>query len=246
MLQQSGDVSDGAFWIPPPSAGGIVKVLTDTTLGSAYPPEIALFLLLPALAVLMLAVYRTRDNLLLLVGLGVPGAAAVLSVLWSPVWLPRAMLPVGAVLMLAVAIYFQRRAALLVFSLVLMIATGFIASGESQRANMRKYVATCGDAPIYTMSISNAVIARYYSAAPVYVYPSPANYDQWLSGDALSALGIEPYDTYRLPDDWCLFVVDTPAMSFEQRAMASVLRSGQYRRLYDHPVMRVEVSNGSS
>jgi hypothetical protein len=246
MLAQSGDVSDGAFWIPPPTVGGVVKIITDTTLGNSFPPSVALLLFLPVLAVLLLALVRTREKLLLIVVVGVPGAAAVLSVLWSPVWLPRAMLPVGAVLLLAVALHFQQRAALYVITLVLMIGTGYIAAGESTRANMREYVAACGDAPIYTMSISNAIIARYYSSAPVYVYPSPANYDQWLSPDALKAVGVEPYDTKRLPPDWCLFVVDTPAMSFEQRSVASLLRAGHYQRLYDHPVMRVEITNGSS
>lgn len=244
MIQQSRDVADGAFWIPSPTVGAVLKVLTDTTLGNGFPWELAIVLMLPTLAILLVAVWRTRDSLLLVLIIGVPVSAALISVLWSPIWLPRAMLPVGAALLLAVAIQFQRRAALVVMVAVLAVGSGFILSGYSARPAMRDYVAACESKPIYALTISNAIIARYYSSADVYVYPASANYDQWLSADALEALDLQVMDVPSLPTGWCLFVVDTPAMSAVQRLKASLLTEGRQQRLYSHPIMRVEIYHG--
>jgi hypothetical protein len=103
--------------------------------------------------------------------------------------------------------------------------------------------AACGDAPIYVMSTSNAIIARYYSDAPITMYPESGNRDQWLSNEALDAIGFERARYWTLPDGWCLMFLDTPATTPEQRLTAWIMRD-DYKRLYQHELMIVEITNG--
>lgn len=191
MVYQSRDISNG-FWMRPFSWPGVVWYPVTTTVGGNMPAWLGLVSIVVVTAVTTLALARrpwrySRPALLLGVWLAVPIAAALVSALWSNIFLARALLPAGVILIVFWSWYLvngpYRRAAGVALAAVLI--AGVLAYWATPRENVRDYLAQCeGANSTYALDNHIGIIALYYSPVPVLVWSEANDTTQELSEEA--------------------------------------------------------------
>jgi hypothetical protein len=217
---QSSDVANG-FWLPSPTIGTAIKPLVDMLIRFAYPAEAALVVIPLIVAVSLLALAHSANKAMMpywIVFAGVPLVALLISWLWHPIYLSRALLPATTILIIFFAKWITEArplaAALLYTCLAIVLPFQFF-HADAQKIDLGSFVAQCGDSPIYAISIESAIIADAYSTQPVYVFSDWNNLNQALPGNAIMALN---YHIQNAPARGsCVYWQDTPMTSERQR-----------------------------
>jgi hypothetical protein len=245
MMFQASDVADG-FWLIAPNLGAALLPLVNMQIGSGYPPEAALVAipLIVAVSVFALRANVERSMLLYwLVAAAVPLTAFVISVLWHPIYLPRAILPAMTILIIFYARWIVSHrpvaAALLWLALAIVLPFKLL---DPTKDNLSSFVAACGVEPIYAISIESAIIADAYSNQPIILSSDWNNLNQSLKHYGVEALG---YEISNLPGSHtCLYWQDTPMTSESQRVQRDFVVAAlslTCERLLDKPYYVVEV-----
>lgn len=229
MLQQSKAIADG-FWIEPFSPGMGLRVITDETLSRKFPDAIVLPVYLIILALTLLSLWEFRSTLfwrnrrgaLIALIVGVPLMTGVVSVVWHPVYLTRALLPCGVGLAflwayaLSTAQWGNVMRALAAPALVVSVACSFIPN--LGRENVRDLLAPCyGVQASYGTSIPAAVFLRYYVDAPLLNWPGAGDLNQTLTPATKDAIGLVSGDVSSLHGDVCIAALDTPNTTDAER-----------------------------
>lgn len=244
LLAQTTDVSDG-FWITPPTWGMFLSIFTEDLIGSAYPEVVAVFVLPLTITIIILALWHNRNEYTLLILLfTVPILTFLVSVLWSPIFLYRALLPSVVILIFILAKWAVNAPRMaMVFVAILAMVMIMKLHPHAQRTPIRDFVDECGDMPVYTVSLEAGIIANYYSDNPVYLFTSPNNLNQSLPVLARNAMGFEHRAI--APRDTCIYWQDTVMTTDEQREnlALSLNMRGDYDRmeLYEARTIVIEV-----
>lgn len=246
MLAQTADISDG-FWLQPVNGGLAVSIVTEMTVSHTLHHALALPVLMGAIGATLagLIVYRRwlltdeRGQLLALLVLGVPLVLALAAWLWLPVYLTRALLPVG----LGLALLWARLLAEWPLSRVVIPATLALAltqffSPSLSRFDMRAALRDCaGAASIYATSIPAALFASYYlPGAQLAVWPEAGDINQTLSDEAMAAMGLLPGEFASLPRPLCLLALTTSSTRDVERAYVAQLAAGAPHSRADYPI----------
>lgn len=232
MLRQAQDVADG-FWLWSPNIGTMFKTLLDTTLSNRVLPELLFWLYGLFIALLLLSLWTGRKLInfkwvvwAALVA-GVPAVLALLSVLWRPVYLQRALLAPGLALTipLAVMLVHRRPARLAMGALIVLALIGYF-HPDVMRIDLRLYFAPCGSADnILFTSPSTAIQGQMYApqAVPQYLWSQANDLSQTLPADAKTALGLESADLSQLSGTVCIPVFYNPMQSAGEKAFLQQL-----------------------
>lgn len=197
---QSADVANG-FWLAPFQIPDVIHYFVDTTLGVQLIPEIALGAIVVTMALVVMAVLKTRKTeLWFVVFMGVPLVTAGLSMAWHNVFLIRALLPAGLLIVIAWGALLQNNRVLQVIAVSTFGVATLVAIGipSVQRLDYRNYLTICNDPTIdnvYVVSPQIGVIASYYTNKPVYIWKDGQDLNQYLSNDASRAFGMIPVGT---------------------------------------------------
>lgn len=219
MMAQSNDVSDG-FWLGAPTLGFALKPLIEMQIGTAFPPFVAWIAIPSIIFVSVLAlIYNFEKRMMAywLIFAGVPLIAFILSWLWHPIYLPRALLPSVAILIIFFArwIVAERSVAAaflyLAFALVLPYK---LVHPSAARFDLASFVADCEQRPIFALSIESAIIADALSTNEISLYSDWNNLNQSLSPEAVNALG---YRIQNSPQTGaCIYWQQTPMTTTSQ------------------------------
>lgn len=244
LIMQSSDVLDG-FWISAPTLGSALHPITELTIGSAYPALVALIAIPICLFCTMLALWHERENFLFQIILfSVPIIMLIISYTISPIYLYRALLPSGVILVFFFAKWSQdapRLAMILIACLVLVNSMKL--HPDAQRVRTDQFIAACGDRDIYAITVDAAMIANHYSNNTVYVFTDASNLNQSLPSHALSALGMQIRSI--APKNACIYWQDTPLTSDVQREnlqlSLELINADEALRLLDKNTLVIEV-----
>lgn len=189
---QSRDITDG-FWLQlkQPFAHIIQMTINDR-----FPDvTIATIVIISFTGVMMLALFRWRKNATLLwfaVVVLAPLAQYIVSLLWSPIYLPRTLLFSALLLLIPVAWYLDQYANKLVLLLVFIpVGVALFNLYTYERISvLNDAVLSCdGYETVYTVSTSGAVLATHYLPdAHIVVDPESNNLDQTLPLVSRSAM----------------------------------------------------------
>lgn len=233
MLIQARDVADG-FWL---SNTGIFWVITQTTVSYA-DNRLAIILYIGAIAFTVgVALHwrellRYRPGLLLLV-IGTPLLLAFISVVWRPVFLARAMLPVGMGLAILWA-YLVVRHRWLQIPMLAMLVLGVVGFWLHPRGMAWDVLQKCDQADsILYLDTATAFIGSYYAPRSIegYLWTGANDLNQSLSEEAKNAFQFAQIDIKRLGGYVCVVAADTPLISTLERGyLRHVLSSYPYIR----------------
>lgn len=217
MMFQQSQVADG-FWLEPQSPLKHVVEMTLFTM-DGVPSNVTAAAYVIVIGWSLVGVYMSREWLAKrggvwgLVAVGVPLGLAVMSALWHPVYLSRALLAPALLLVIAWAYAWPRLhwvwRGLLICTVVLSWSGVVVPVSEDERhmPDTKAMFARCVGADyVYASSTNMAIQALVYSPVPVRVLQSGNNIDQQLSEDAKGALGmmLVPDATAIPPGDVCL------------------------------------------
>lgn len=231
MLKQSGDVADG-FWLWSPNVGTVFKTLLDTTLGTRILPALLFWLYGLFIALLLLSLWTGRKLITFkwvvwaaLVA-GVPAALAIVSVLWRPVYLQRALLAPGLALTipLAVMLVHRRQSRLAMGALIALALVGYF-HPDVMRIDLRRYFAPCAAADniLYT-SPSTAIQGQMYAPdVPQYLWSQANDLSQTLPPDAKAAMGLVSADLEDFHGTVCIPVFYNPMQGQAEKDMLQYL-----------------------
>lgn len=234
MLAQSRDVADG-FWLQSMNVGLGLSVYTDMSISRAIHPAYAGFPIAVAIGATLYGLWHyrrwllgnPRGRLVAVLIVGVPLALGLLSWLWAPVYLTRALLPVGlgAALLWAMLLVEQPISRLLIGPAVALALVSFYTPGLG-RFNMRAAIDACADAAGgYVTSIPAAMFASYYLPdATLRVWSGSGDLNQTLQRDAMQAMGLTVGAFDDLPGPRCILALDTPQTTDAERdELAAIL-----------------------
>lgn len=226
MLKQMTTIGQ-AFWITPVSIGSIVNPLATMTLGFRASAWLQLITIPAAYALTGVGLIvsrrwlRSRDGVIFLAAVfGAPVLAALVSVAWKSIYLPRAFL--GSALLLTLVWSYalshlskvNRRvmAAVLIPAYAIgVIANYFPPSSRSAVVELTQVVRDEwheGDV-VYFTSIPPQILAGYYlPGKPQVLAPWANDLNQWLNPDAKRAFG---FDQQEFPPSgykraWLVFI----------------------------------------
>lgn len=218
----------GGFWIDQLTPGGVLWYLTDGTIGRRLPDPLVAPLYLAVFVILLIAAVTLRrwlkssqGILYLALVVGVPCAVALVSILWRPVYLTRALLPCGVglvVLWAYLLIHSPARGALRIVSAAVLI-TGVISFSMPSlaRTNIRAMLRACvGSEYAYATSIPAAMFMSYYVDAPLLAWTDAGDLNQSLTPEAKAAFLLVSADEPPR-GDVCVLALDTPMTSDKER-----------------------------
>lgn len=200
MSFQSAQVADG-FWLQAQNPLKHVVEMTVFTMDGAEPgATVQVYIIV--IGWTLVGVYMSRDWIAkrgvhwLLIAIGVPLLLAIISVLWKPIYLSRALLAPALLLTITWAYAWSRvhwtwRALLIVA--VVMSWYGVLSEPAEtfDTRDMRDIFRECEGADyVYVISTNMAIQAMAYSPEPVRVWRHGNNLDQQLSDDAKDAMGM--------------------------------------------------------
>jgi len=238
MIYQSEDVSNG-FWLRPLTWAAPLWYLPGSIVGGNMNPMLGGILILLILVVSGLAVWSCRDWMRTGPGLAlsaaiiaVPGLAAGLSVAWGHnIYLGRALLPAGLLIMLVYALWTVQDARA-GYGLLCIMTVAIVAGTAVPREDVRGLLANCESAD-FTYAIGNhtGIIALYYSPVPVYVWPDANNRSQELRPDAKAALfDLRNFDS--IEGRACIFHLDNYMVTEPESAqLTAILAAGHYTEI---------------
>jgi len=221
LLPQMTDVTNG-FWLRGVTIGSFLSSFVTITIGARMPIGIMILVSVMVFG-LIIASYRAqnRNYILWVMVVGVPLITAIISVFWSPIYLPRAMLPASVFVLIGMANLaseskFNRG---LVFG-VLAIPFFFQYAPDYQKMDNRTFLDNCaGTDVIYSPATNVAIISKWYSDLPVMVAPNHNDLNQWLSDSALDVIGISPVEWDDIQGQFvCVPFLVNPMIGEAQRA----------------------------
>lgn len=197
MLYQAKTVSNG-FWMIPFHPISLISPLNDMSIGRGYNLHLDMVITggIFALTFAGIKYFRQADQKTFvpwaLVSVGVPLVAGVASLVWTPVYLHRALLPAVMLFVPLWAIVAYRSQAgrwVLVGTLTLSMI-GYMTLNNRRPDDVRAWMDCDGDV-IYTLSTSMAIQALYYNGGrDVFVSPTSNDQTQKLPADVLESLGL--------------------------------------------------------
>jgi hypothetical protein len=237
MLAQSRDISDG-FWLQGINAGLFLSTLTDMTVTRAIHVETVAIVMGIAIAATILGVltywrwlfFTLRGRLYSALVFGVPVLLALAAWLWAPVYLTRALLPVGLGLALLWAMLLVHRplSRLFIPAALGLALISFYTPGLG-RFNFRAAVDTCADAAsVFVTNYPAAMFASYYLPnAKLRIWKDAGDLNQTLQRDARNAMGLTVGTLDELPGPRCVLVLDTSQTTDAERAYLATLLAGR-------------------
>jgi hypothetical protein len=226
MLQQSTDISNG-FWIPPLTLPGSLWYVMANTAGVNMPDLFVLPVFLPLWAVTLFAIWHSKRWLLTRRGLlylglcfGAPALLSLVSWLWRPVYVSRALLPSGVALAILWAIYITNRgknAWWLTGAALGLSVVGFY-SPVAAKTPVEGYLKSCSGADMaYYTDVVAWFYGNYYVDAPSLVWEGANDLNQSLPDTAKAVLFNQGNET-NLRGKVCLIEVDTPYSTADERS----------------------------
>jgi hypothetical protein len=269
MLGQMGNMAQG-FWLwPLLGVGDLLWPLVGMTLGLRLPGgvQVHAFVLVTALTLVALITARrwlwSRRGLLLLAAtFGAPAIAVGVSLLWQPVFLPRAFILSAFLLAIWWAAALEslsqpnRRLAggLLAAVLLIGVVSYYAASPDGVSQAARQDVAAFmqpihddwqdGDV-IYHTNITTAIMGGYYSQGLDYrLWPHASDLNQGLTEQTKAAMGFDMATPDELDANrvWLIWQTNPMSTMPEQEATMAFLEQYPHRlagTLYDNPLGRV-------
>lgn len=237
MLAQSRDISDG-FWLQAINPGLFLSTVTDMTVTRAIHVETVGFVMLVAIAATIIGVLTywrwlfldSSGRLYSALVFGVPVLLALAAWLWAPVYLTRALLPVGLGLALLWAMLLVHRplSRLFIPAAIGLALVSFYTPGLG-RFNFRAAVDVCADAAgVYVTNLPAAMYASFYlPQAELRVWENAGDLNQTLQRDAQTAMGLTPGTLDDLPGPRCILVLDTSQTTDAERAYLADLLDGR-------------------
>lgn len=222
MLMQARDVSDG-FWLHQLGIGGVAMTITHAAYSGIGPP-VAAPVFVGVIAITMIATIHWRWYLrdgftLLALVVGVPLLLALISWLWQPVFLMRALLPVGCGLAI-VWVHTAAESRLLQTVLTSCAVLGIVGIYDTPRAmDYRAALATCSRADsVYYVDVPAAFIGTYHLPDMNYRLWLPANdLNQSLTPTGKAAFQFQLGYFGEIPGTVCVVASDNYLVSTEQR-----------------------------
>ncbi len=231
LYLQSQRVSDG-FWIDRLSIGSVLRYLADETIGRRIPEPFVIPLYLLFFILLILVFVSARrwlksrpGTVYLSLIVGVPLTLALVSLVWKPVYLTRALLPCGIGLVIVWAYALQCSPAQ---NLLRVISVGVVGVSlvcfylpSSSRADLRGFLSYCsGASASYATSIPAAMFLGYYRPdVPLTVWSEANDLNQTLTPDAKAAFQFLSMDAPPASGDVCIVGIDTPMSSESERVL---------------------------
>jgi 4-amino-4-deoxy-L-arabinose transferase-like glycosyltransferase len=216
-FHQAQNIANG-FWLYPLTPGGFLFAMPQITMGIRASDAVQIHLYGVSLGLTLIGVIVCREwltttragILLFTASLFIPVALAIISVEWRSVFLPRAMLPAGVLLMPIWAYTLMhlsppnKRIALAIFIPTLLIgvvANYFPADG---RVDIREWANPIiqqwqlGDV-VYHISIDSDITLSAYTSTPAYLLPESNDLTQSLTDETKAAMGLQqvPFDDLR-------------------------------------------------
>lgn len=217
MLQQSQEIVNG-FWIPPQTLAGVFWYIPDMTLSIRIEPGAVLVTYVPMLVFTLFSLYAARRWLspsksLVYFSLvfAPPLGIGLISAVWYPVYINRAFLASGLVLVIAWAYLMnQHRFYQLVTLGFIVIALGsYLLHGE--RKDMRSAMDVCrGTDAAYYMGLPAQFMGDYYLGLPSLLWSGANDLNQTLTPGAKAAFGFEQGKLSQLKGEICFVQVVTP------------------------------------
>lgn len=249
---QSADVANG-FWLPPLQASGVLWYWADMTLSTRLPEPYILPTYIPVLTLTFLSIYfgrrwlQTRRGMLYLaLVVGVPGVVAVISWLWRPIFLTRALLPCALGLVVLWAYLLTQSRVRFPAQFVTAAALGLALAGYFQpqtvRTPIREYLQQdCegSKAAYYTGLPAQFMGAYYLDKLPALLWDNAGDLNQSLTIEAKAAFGLREGEIEQLADVVCLVTIDTPMTTQREREYVSRILSTYPHIALEHPINEV-------
>jgi hypothetical protein len=211
MVTQSSQVADG-FWLHAQNPLKHIVEMTVFTMDGVGPGEVIQVYMI-VIGWSLVGVYMSKDWIAkrgghwIAIAVGVPLLLAIISILWKPIYLSRALLAPALLLTITWAYAWPRVAwvwrGLLVVA-VMMSWFGVLSEPEEtfDTRDMRELFYECaGSDFVYVTSTNMAIQAIAYSPEPVKVWRHGNNLDQQLSDETKEAMGIPVIGGYQdLPE----------------------------------------------
>lgn len=231
------------FWMQPLTPGGVLYPLASMTLGWRIPEAFQMHAYIAGFGItgIGLIVCRkwifTRSGLVVLaVVLGAPTLAAIVSIAWRSVYLPRAFLPSSLALMLFWAYPLrhmsrpnQAVAKAIVIPMLIIALLSHYMPAQGARVDVRKYADLLkkdwqsGDV-LYHTAIDSCILLSYYMPPwpyyPYFLLPHASDLNQSLTPETKLAMGFNQLEFEKLKElgykrVWFI-ATDTPKTSKEQ------------------------------
>lgn len=253
LLQQTGLVSDG-YWTHQLTLGGVLWVWTDMLIMRQIMEVFALPVFVTVITLTLFAVTFTFRRVawdkrwtaivnidrfclsrwfpLMALMIGVPLLVALVSALWYPIYLHRALLPCGLALVFfwAYALThapWRQIARVALIPVAVMVAVSMY-NPTIGRAHMREMAQSCdGSDYVYATSIPAAMFASYYVTAPLRTWSDAGDLGYTLTPESKTEFGFINAETATLAGVVCVMSLDTPTTSAAERAHIEAL-TAQY------------------
>ena len=220
LLHQAEQVKAG-FWIQPLTAGGVLWPLADMTMGWRMPDALQIHIYGVAIGLTLIGVVASRKWLMtkagaviLAVVIGAPALAALVSMFWRSVYLPRAMLPASLMLCLIWAYPLNhlskpnRKVARAIVVPMLALALFYhYFPAQGGRFAVDSFSAPIvagwqqGDV-IYHVAIDSCILSAYYlPGLPYALFPASSDLNQSLTEETKAAMGFNQADLTTLAQE---------------------------------------------
>lgn len=216
LAHQAANISQG-FWMAPLTPGAAMFALPQMTMSIRITDALQINVYGVAIGLSLIALivcrswFKTPQGLIILTAcFGVPVLLALVSVVWRAVYLPRALLPSGVLLMLLWAYTLthlsqqNRRVALAL--VIPMLAIGVVAHffPAEARVDIRQWAQPIlqnwrSDDVLYHLSIDSDITLSHYVRYPAYLLPESNDLSQSLTDETKQAMGMQqvPFDGLR-------------------------------------------------
>lgn len=241
VVYQARDVSDG-FWVQPISPPALLMPLVQTTY-STVPTDYLIPLYMAVITLSLYAFWDARRSIrqlhpLIALVLGAPLLLGVISWLFFPVWLPRALLPVG----MGLAVFWAKATVQhrwLQPLVALLIGVGAIAFMTYERTqDYASMLSRChrADSVLYIDVPSAFLGSAYLSDMPSVLWQGANDFNQTLSQDAKDAFGFVQGDIRQMNGYVCVVAEHNPLVSHAEQTYLTYLLTNyphtDYRAMY--------------
>jgi hypothetical protein len=200
MLHQSAQVAAG-FWLHAQNPLKFIVEMTVFTM-DGIEPSVTVVVYAIVIGWTILGVYMSRHWILkrgalwLLIAIGAPVLLAVLSAVWKPIFLSRALLAPALLFVMTWAVAWPRipwlwRGAMITAVVLSWYGVLFEPAETFDTRDMKEIFQECADSDfVYITSTNMAIQAMAYAEPPVRIWRHGNNLDQSLTDDAKAALGM--------------------------------------------------------